>query len=151
MRKFLILSVAAAALALITAQTASAQCACLQRTINNGTQCETVCCTSPSPDNPPAPGTSACGELCLLGDGTTGQEPVDELILIAGAVNQDSQGGCIGLLGGTLHSGQAGPLPPAMPAPDPNASYAQCKADAAAACEANNCSTSSVADGACGG
>jgi len=157
MKRLVISVIAVAVLAigasLVTPTSADASCACLQRTINDGTQCETVCCAAPAAPDPANPPSGACGELCLtnaITDGATGVEQVEELILVAGSANQDAQAGCVGLLGGTLHSGQFGPLPPAPPAPDPNASYAQCKADAAAACEANGCFTSTVADGACG-
>jgi len=108
-------------------------------------------CSSPSPDNPPS---GPCGELCLTdlitGDATDAVPPVDELLLVAGGVNQDdpaSTGGCVGLLGGTLHSGMAG-TPPAPP--DPTASYETCKIAAATGCEEQGCAvTTAPAAGQC--
>jgi len=142
MKKALMVTLAVAALSLITAQIASAQCACRSDTQFPGTpqaQCVTTCCAAPNPNNPPNPANGACGEVCILGDHTTGVPQLDQLILVAGAANGSVQAGCVGLLGGTLHSGQLGPLPPAMPNPQPAASYSQCLADAAAACDANGC------------
>ena len=144
MKRALMVTVAAAALSLITAQIASAaHCACRSDTQFSGTNaahCVTTCCAEPDPMNPPNPANGACGEVCLLSDiATTGVPQLDQLILVAGAANGNVQAGCVGLLDGTLHSGQLGPLPPATPNPQPSASYSQCLADAAAACDANGC------------
>jgi len=163
MKKMLVSAIAVAAVVLggailmtPTAANASTDCACVSVNNTDGT-CTTTCCnappmTPPDPNNPPS---GACGQVCLL-DQIIEDTPLDEqasqldeLILVAGAANQNTQGGCVGLLGGTLHSGQLGPIPPATPAPDPNASYAACKADAVAACAANGCATATTTPGAC--
>ena len=139
---------------LVTPTAADAACACSSETVtdpSSGAQsCVTTCCASGVPSEPPSEPPSGpppvCGEICLTdaitGDATDAVAPVDQLVLVAGSDASGEPTGCVGLLGGTVHSNQA-------TSQDPGASYADCLADAVDACEAGGCTTSTSVPGAC--
>ena len=134
---------------LVTPTTADAACACRSDTVSTpaGPTCVTTCCNSGVPSEPPSgPPEGVCGEVCLTdaitGDATDAVAPVDQLVLVAGSDASGEPSGCVGLLGGTVHSNQA-------TSQDPGASYADCLADAAAECLAGGCATQETTAGAC--